>query len=318
MLKGDLTILVGDVREKLKELPDDSIHCVVTSPPYFSLRDYGMPGQIGREDTLDDYIATLVGVFRQMRRCLRPEATFWLNIGDTFAYDSKWGGSTGGRHSEALHGQTGIARARRTTGLEDGQLCGIPWRVALALQADGWFLRCDVVWHKTNGYPEGRVADRPTRTHEYLFLLAKQRDYYYDAEAIREDSAPSSAARAKYNDGTPSPKNLKGVEDGVYCGPTSMKKAYGQGKNKRSVWDVATAQNRDSNHYAAFPEKLIEPCILAGCPVGGFVLDPFAGSGTTPKVALKNQRKAVAIEINPDYVEEIDRRCRVIQPQLIL
>lgn len=309
-----IQLLQGDNRVILPTLPPASVQCVITSPPYFGLRDYGVEGQIGGEATPQAYVKTLVGVFDHVWRVLKDDGTVWLNLGDSYANDTKWGGVTGGKHAKGLHGTTGIGRNRTNTGLPSKSLIGIPWRVALALQDAGWTLRCDIIWHKTSCLPES-MKDRPTRCHEYIFLLSKQEHYYYNADAIREESAPSSVARARYNNRAPSPKNLQGVDEGVYAGPVSTAKAYGQGRNKRSVWSVAPAQYADA-HFATFPERLIEPCILAGSQPGDTVLDPFAGSGTVGRVALKHNRSALLIELNPAYVEQQEQRLDGVQPFL--
>jgi DNA modification methylase len=300
-----LTIINGDALQSLKGLEGESVHCCVTSPPYWKQRNYGHASQIGREPTPAAFVDRLADVFDEVRRVLRPDGTCWVNINDTYANDGKWGGSSGNRNYRSAEG--GYSRDGYTTGLPPKSLCLIPARFALALQDRGWIVRCDLIWEKPNGLPE-KVADRPTRNHEYLFLLTKKPHYYFDASAIQEESAPSSIARAKYNNGKPSPKNLSGVAAGVFRGPVSTKKAYGQGRNKRSVWSVATQQLRDE-HYAAYPENLIKPCIEAGCPAGGTVLDPFGGSGTTGRVALELGRRAIVIELNPTYIPLIERRC---------
>ena len=192
--------MVGDAREKLTELPDDSVHCVMTSPPYWHLRKYhGQDGMIGCEPTLKEHLDNLVEVFREVRRVMRPDATLWLNYGDAYANDAKWGGSTGGKHNKRLHGKTGIGRAKRKTGFKPKDLMGLAWRVAFALQDDGWYLRRDIIWHKTNPMPES-AKDRPTTAHEYLFLLSKKSRYYYDQEAIKEPvSGTANARTAKHN-----------------------------------------------------------------------------------------------------------------------
>jgi DNA modification methylase len=189
-----IRIINGDCRDVLRTLEDASVNCCVTSPPYFGLRDYGVDGQIGLEQTPDEYVAEMVAVFREVRRVLRDDGTLWLNLGDSYANDGKWGGSSGGKHASALHGKSGIGRGKVTTGLKPKDLIGIPWRVAFALQADGWYLRQDIIWHKPNPMPES-VTDRCTKAHEYVFLLSKSPRYYFDADAIAEQVAESSIAR---------------------------------------------------------------------------------------------------------------------------
>lgn len=268
---------LGDCLESLRQMPDQSVHCCVTSPPYFGLRDYGVDGQIGLEPTPDEFVAALVAVFREVRRVLRNDGTLWLNIGDSFAMDSKWGGSTSGKHARGLHGGADGRKLRRLTGIPDKNLIGIPWMLAFALRADGWLLRQDIIWHKPNAMPSP-AKDRCTQSHEHIFLLAKSGRYYFDSEAIKEPAAD------------------------------------GSGRNRRDVWSVNTRGMKGA-HFATFPPDLIEPCILAGCPVGGTVLDPFGGSGTTAGVALAHGRKAILCEINPEYADLVPARIDSILPR---
>jgi DNA modification methylase len=271
------TIICGDALEVAKTLPDESVNCIVTSPPYFGLRDYGEDGQIGLERSPQEYIEKLVALFAELRRALRSDGTCWLNLGDSHANmnrttttdqsvakNSKRRRSNGDPYGELKEGKR-VARESNTLGLKEKDLIGIPWRVAFALQTDGWWLRQDIVWSKPNGMPES-VTDRPTMSHEYVFLLTKKAHYWYDSYAIREPSSKSSQDRAKYNGKeTKRPKAQQGVDNGTFCGMPSMDKAYGQGRNKRSVWEVAT-QPFSGAHFAVFPEALIEPMILVGCP----------------------------------------------------
>lgn len=283
-------ILNADCRDALKGMDAASVHCCVTSPPYFGLRDYGVDGQIGLEPTPDGYVAELVGVFREVRRVLRDDGTLWLNLGDSYANDAKWGGASGGKHVSALHGNSGIGRAKKNTGLKAKDLIGIPWRVAFALQADGWYLRQDIIWHKPNPMPES-VRDRCTKAHEYVFLLSKSERYYFDAGAIAEPSV-KGAAGSSFSEGKTAAHQL---------GRSSLsERVEAETRNKRSVWTVATKSFSEA-HFATFPPELIEPCILAGCPEGGTVLDPFGGAGTTALVASRLQRSSVLIELNPEY-----------------
>jgi DNA modification methylase len=265
-------IHIGDCRDILRTLPDESVHCCVTSPPYFGLRDYGVDGQIGQETTPEEYVSQMVDVFREVRRVLRADGTLWLNLGDSYANDGKWGGSSSGFNINT--GPTGGEgnRKKRQTGLKPKDLIGIPWMVAFALRADGWWLRQDIVWHKPSTMPES-VTDRCTKSHEYIFLLSKSERYHFDADAIREPASSNGRDR----------------------------------RNKRSVWTVPAAQFRDA-HFATFPADLIVPCILAGCPLGGVVLDPFGGAGTTGLVCDKLGRSAVLIELNPEYAAMAERR----------
>lgn len=261
------TILHGDALAILRQLPDQCVQCCVTSPPYWNLRDYGVPGQIGLEQTPQDFIEKLVSVFGEVRRVLRDDGVLWLNLGDTYANDNKWGGATSGKHGSALHG-TNATSDRRTTGLAPKNLVGIPWRVAFALQDDGWILRSDVIWHKPTAMPES-VLDRPTSAHEHVFLFAKKKHYYYDADAIREPLA----AKTFTTFGTkhrPQGNDALGLVKSDNWGSTVHERKprlTGDGEiagaNKRNVWTVAS-QPFPGAHFAVMPEKLVEPCILAG------------------------------------------------------
>lgn len=299
-------LLIGDCRERLRELEAESVHCCVTSPPYFGLRDYGVDGQIGLEETPDAFVAQMVEVFREVRRALRGDGTLWLNLGDSYANDGKWGGTSGGKHVPALHGATSIGRGRKTTGLKPKDLIGIPWRVAFALQADGWYLRQDIIWVKPNPMPES-VRDRCTKAHEYLFLLSKGPRYHFDAEAIAEAAArpegPGTLDTHKYKYG----EAYKAGAGEHRTAANLDKIGPRETRNKRSVWTVGSEPFKGA-HFATFPPSLIEPCILAGCPVGGTVLDPFGGAGTTGLVADRLQRNAVLIELNPAYAEIARKR----------
>ena len=368
----DLSVLVGDARERLKELPDGSVHCCVTSPPYFGLRDYGVDGQMGLEATPAEFVAGMVALFREVRRVLRDDGTLWLNLGDSYASSGRGGNPTresstlegsnvsqeqsmvkrrgsqlpAGFHETARQaGNVGRAWVPPPVGMREKNLIGIPWRVAFALQEDGWYLRQDIIWSKPNPMPES-VRDRCTKAHEYLFLLSKAPRYYFDADAIAEPLGESSIARlAQDIDGQTGSNRVPGKTNGTMkavgrraAGNKSHKgeTAYRSGdermrtkaglvsfaererakveagdligtRNKRSVWTVAT-QPFSGAHFATFPPALIEPGILAGCPVGGTVLDPFGGAGTTAGVALKHNRRAILIEINRDYAGDLMRR----------
>jgi DNA modification methylase len=352
-----VTIRHGDCREVIRTLPDKSVHCCVTSPPYFGLRDYGMSGQIGLEPTPDDFVAELVAVFREVRRVLSDDGTLWLNLGDSYAGSGR-GGYAGGKSS--LQGTTAgqdnsrVARgsqlaaglhARQVTegalgrawvpppiGLKQKDLIGIPWMVAFALRADGWYLRQDIIWSKPNPMPES-VQDRCTKAHEYIFLLSKSRRYHYDADAIAEGLAEASVERlsqptiaqqqgsrrvpGKTNGSMKAvaKRSKDGDEDSRNPGsrPHSLSEFEAKNgreypkRNKRSVWEVTT-QPFSEAHFATFPPVLIEPCIKAGCPAGGTVLDPFGGAGTTGMVADRLGRDAVLIELNPEYAAIAERR----------
>jgi len=306
----DLKILQGDCVQSLKQLADESVQCCVTSPPYFGLRDYGHDGQIGLEETPDEYVAKIVKVFREVRRVLRKDGTLWLNLGDSYA-------STGGAHGNRDDNQLGVGakrthafgggdqQARRAPlGLKPKDLIGIPWRVAFALQADGWYLRQDIIWHKPNPMPES-VQDRCTKAHEYVFLLSRSEKYFYNNKSIAEPVAESSVKRLTQ----PNIGNQLGSDrvPGKTNGPM---KAVGNcdSRNRRTVWTINT-QGFKGAHFATFPVELPRLCILAGSKAGDVVLDPFGGSGTTGQVALELGRSAILCELNPEYVELIRRRC---------
>lgn len=316
-----LTIHQGDALAVLKGLPDDSVNCCVTSPPYWGLRDYKDENQLGLEDTPEKYVRNLVRVFREVRRVLRDDGTFWLVIGDTYSAGSAWTDEDDKRLRERFKGQTAEhkpgrgskIKPHRSPNLPPKNLVGIPWKVAFALQADAWYLRAEVIWSKPNCMPES-ISDRPTRSHENIFLLTSSRKYEYNADLIRELLAEDSLARAlrerhggKYQDADPAEHGniKKGANYGKGGDPEKI--APSGGRNKRSVWEVATQAFPDA-HFATFPPKLIEPCILAGCPQGGTVLDPFMGSGTTGIVSLNNKRKFIGIELNPEYVAMAEKR----------
>ena len=320
-----LQILQGDCRETLRSLPDGSVNCCVTSPPYYGLRDYGVDGQIGLEPTPEEYVAQMVSVFREVRRVLRDDGTCWLNLGDSY-YAAGWESrrrsqiGSGGFAPEDRRSHTGVVE-----GLKVKDLIGIPWRVAFALQADGWWLRQDIIWSKPNPMPES-VTDRCTKAHEYIFLLSKSAKYYYDNDAVKEPVAESTVGRGKVDFGGAKGREYKkGIQqaDPNYRGGSEQwgrtfdyTESCKNGRNRRSVWTVATTPYAEA-HFATFPPKLIEPCILAGCPEGGTVLDPFGGSGTTGMVALKHKRNAILCELNSAYIEMIHKRCEGLQPALI-
>lgn len=278
-------ILCGDAVEKLRTIEPGSIYTCVTSPPYYRLRDYGTEGQIGLETAPSEYIEHLLRVFREVKRVLREDGTLWIVIGDCYYGHKALGGNQSGSTDSLLKRK---------------DLIGIPWMLAFALRADGWNLRQDIIWHKPNCMLEG-VRDRCTRSHEYLFLLSKSDRYYFDSDAIREPftSPARTGERRSYQSGCASSFDMKSghiKQRGNFAGlPLNP-----LGRNKRDVWTVASG-NSQGIHFAAFPEKLIEPCIQAGCPKGGVVLDPFAGSGTTGVTAKRLGRSFIGIEINPNY-----------------
>jgi DNA modification methylase len=372
----DATFLQGDCRHLLPQLPAASVHCAISSPPYWSLRDYGLEpsvwggepgcahawgteghstqrlrngegsttakqavpvtlhpstgqhcrlcaawrGCLGLEPQPDCrgwatgapcgacYVCHMVEVFRGVRRVLRDDGTLWVNLGDSYAP------SGGGGHKD-WHKNPGLSHSARrggvphrtTPGLKPKDLCGLPWRVALALQADGWLLRSDIIWHKPNPMPES-VRDRPTKSHEYLFLLAKKPRYFYDAEAVKEAACC-----------TPRPTTSRMhagvkralVHEGAIVTSTLGYNRPALGRNRRSVWTLATAPFKAA-HFATFPPRLVEPCLLAGCPVGGTVLDPFAGAGTVALVAAQHGRASIGMELNPAYIALAEARLKEI------
>jgi DNA modification methylase len=389
-LPSGVTLRAGDALATLRTVPDESVHCIVTSPPYWGLRDYrlkpllwddGWRGAFGLEPTPQLYVQHCVAIFREARRVLRDDGTLWLNMGDSYNQGPKGQGSLLTRRGKRV----GPNRSNHQIGLKPKDLIGLPWRVAFALQADGWWLRTEIIWHKKNPMPES-VRDRPTRAHEYLFLFAKSARYYYDAAAIQEPASENTHRRIsqvnlpqqqggsktelyqqnfvkKNRDRKPveiiqalarkygiNPKAASAwphTPSGWDTGPGSHRELIGRYKpagknsrihqdrdprhpsarkikqnpsfaaacsqqvvlhrNKRTVWTLETAPYRGA-HFATYPPKLIEPCILAGCPPGGVVLDPFAGSGTTGAVALALGRRALLIELNPRYLPLIRQR----------
>lgn len=295
-------IWIGDCRETLRLLPRQSVHTCVTSPPYFGLRDYGHGEQIGLEPTPDEFVAAMVEVFREVRDVLRDDGTLWLNLGDSYNANGRKGHGTRQGHKQGTNRASAADQdfVRPTApGLKEKELLGIPWRVAFALQADGWYLRQDIIWHKPNPMPES-VRDRCTKAHEYIFLLSKRPSYYFDHEAIKEPSAAPEASAARYKSAFGGAKNKELLDtDQVHTRPIGMREFDGK-RNKRDVWTVATRPYKGA-HFATFPPALIEPCVLAGAPVGGTVLDPFGGAGTTGLVAEQHGRHSVLCELNPEY-----------------
>lgn len=273
-------------------LADGSVNCCVTSPPYYGLRDYGNPDQLGLEPTPEDYVANMVTVFREVWRVLRDDGTCWLNLGDSYAGSSQTGGT---KHLETNRREKRMFKSsQQLAGRKPKDLIGIPWLVAFALQRDGWYLRSDIIWHKPNCMPES-VTDRPTKAHEYVFLLTKNARYWYDADAV--------AVRTTYPGDT---RHLRTDKTQEYARPDNGSRfrtgnATGLYRNRRSVWTVAT-QPYSGAHFATFPPALIEPMIKAGCPVDGLVLDPFAGSGTTLQVARNLGRRGIGLDISAEYL----------------
>jgi len=313
-------ILLGDALRKLRNLPCESVNCCVTSPPYFGLRDYGVQGQIGLETTPEEYIAHLVEIFNEVRRILRSDGTAWINIGDCYA-GSGIGRYADGHHSEGKKQATntgsvlGCLKRTSSDGCKAKDLIGIPWMLAFALRADGWYLRQDIIWEKPNAMPES-VKDRCTKSYEHIFLLAKNSRYYFDHEAIKEprkDARNNAPVAGSFGAFGPPQSRFRGsgnllrkqrpapgnIHPSRFCGNIPYN-GEDLRRSKRDVWSVAT-QGYKGSHFAVFPEKLVEPCILAGCPEGGTVLDPFTGSGTTGVVAKRLRRNFVGIELNPAY-----------------
>ena len=343
-----MRIINGDCLTELKKLPNESVNCCVTSPPYYGLRDYGCEGQIGLEKTPEEYVEKMVAVFREVRRVLADDGTLWLNLGDSYANNkdgNTQGSSTSGLHYtnpnkdlEQFRNEQQFKK-RVPLGLKPKDLIGIPWRVAFALQADGWYLRQDIIWHKPNPMPES-VKDRCTKSHEYIFLHTKSAKYFYDAEAIMEPAVygeqhankktswgtnrkhPNKANVSNYafigdnhtchkrkNDGTNYGGNGTGFKD--HSGYSNLENPYI--RNKRSVWTITTKPFREA-HFATFPEEIPRTCILAGSKKGDTILDPFSGAGTTGVVAEKLDRKYIGIELNPQYTKLAEDRILNVQP----
>lgn len=300
-------ILCGDAVEQLKTLADGSVNMCVTSPPYYGLRDYGESGQIGIEQTPDEYIARLVEVFDEVKRVLAKDGTLWLNIADSYAGSGKGPMtiSQSGKNKDVFNMENRVYEVpKKWSGIKPKDLIGIPWMLAFALRERGWYLRSEVIWNKKNCLPEN-VKDRPTKCHEQLFLLSKSPKYYYDYKAIQEPLKQVSVERYKRGRSA----------DGKYVGTQGISSAKEnsldfdqQFRRKRDVWEVSTNSYRMDEHFAMFPEKLIEPCILAGSAVGGVVLDPFFGSGTTGAVAKRYGREFIGIDLNARYLEKAKER----------
>jgi len=279
-------------------MPDASVQCCVTSPPYWALRDYGVEGQLGLEETPDAYVERLVGIFAEVRRVLRTDGTCWINLGDSYAgAPGGFQGQTGERFSRTFTAKSDFVK--RGPGLKVKDLVGVPWAAAFALRADGWWLRSEIIWHKLNPMPEA-MKDRPTRSHEQVFLLSKSATYFFDQDAIREPHSRewwTESVGAEYMT----------AKDGRIDGGKRKGSGNPAGRNVRTVWTLAS-EPYDEAHFATFPEELPRRCVLAGSRVGDTVLDPFAGSGTTLAVADAHQRAFVGIELNPEYAEMARRR----------
>ena len=303
----------GDCLETLKTFASESINCCVTSPPYFGLRDYGVDGQIGMEHTPDDFVNSLVTVFREVRRVLKDDGTLWVNLGDSYSAhkDCKSIGQSlaKGTTRENAHviekskNRTSDSKMLKSVGLKNKDLIGIPWMVAFALRADGWWLRQDIIWSKKNPMPES-VTDRCTKAHEYIFLLSKSKQYYFDNDAIRGPIKLTEGDTVRFRERKTSSPFGNRDED---TQQREVKYDEIKGANKRSVWTVNTKPYSGA-HFATFPEELITDCIKAGCPENGIVLDPFGGAGTTAVVARKLNRNYLLCELNPDYIKIAENR----------
>lgn len=326
-------IYQGDSLEVLKTFEDNSIDCCVTSPPYYALRDYGVDGQIGLEETPEKYIERLTEVFMEVYRVLKPNGTLWLNIADSY-----WGG--GWRNASFNEHSGNIQKGSRGTHCGDSMpackgnigvykpkdLIGIPWMLAFSLRNAGWFLRQDIIWHKPNPMPES-VTDRCTKSHEYIFLLSKSQKYYFDYEAIQEEATGYDGRKDTMMKGSKKYDTQimpnQSVQSMARNGHERWKfKASTTGglcpvRNKRDVWSINVKPNKEA-HFATYPQELVSTCVLAGCPERGIVLDPFMGSGTTGIVANKLGRYYVGIELNPEYVEMAERRIGLEKSQLKL
>lgn len=322
-----MNIFTGDALEVLQNLPSGCCRTCVTSPPYFGLRNYETHGQIGLENTPDEYVDRLVNVFREVHRVLKDDGTLWLNVGDSYATRSGSQPPTNTRNS------CGHTKKKVPKGYKCKDLLGIPWQIAFALRADGWYLRQDIIWHKPNCMPES-VRDRCTKSHEYIFLLSKMPNYYYDSESISEPISESSTKRYMQNIESQNGSNRQpgktngNMKDalprfgGIKYGGCMREEARTKSgnlyiptlrRNKRDVWSVSTAHFKGA-HFATFPEELVRPCILAGSEPGDIVLDPFAGSGTTGVVAVQEGRDFIGIDLNPEYVKMAETRiCNAMQ-----
>ena len=297
----------GDAATVIQTWPDAFIDCCVTSPPYWGLRDYGVEGQLGLESTPEEFTAKIVEVFREVKRVLKPGGTLWLNLGDSYAGGGRGGGAENAKQGTNKGSLSEVVRSgkfKNIQGIKTKDLVGIPWMVAFALRADGWYLRQDIIWHKPNPMPES-VTDRCTKAHEYIFLMSKSKKYYYDYDTIKVDAIDKESYKGRRFRG---PKAIAKHGGRPNHNPNTMDKGnLADGKtfekvNKRSVWTVTTKPYSEA-HFATFPPDLITPCILAGCPKDGLVLDPFMGSGTTAMVAYENNRNYIGCELNSEYIK---------------
>jgi DNA modification methylase len=305
------TIFYEDCRTGLCNLPDKSINCCVTSPPYFGLRDYGVSEQIGLEETPEAYIQKLVEIFREVRRILRDDGTVWINIGDSYAGSGRGKGDINKKGIQQKASYVGdFIKAYRIKGYKNKDLIGVPWMLAFALRADGWYLRQDIIWHKPNPMPES-VTDRCTKSHEHIFLFTKSARYYFDYQSILEPAAFDGRKDTTMKGSVKYLETSTGLQQQSFASKGherwSNKVLNKPMRQKRDVWTVCTAPEKEA-HFACFPQKLILDCIKAGCPEGGTVLDPFMGSGTTAVVARKLNRNYVGFELNPEYMKIADAK----------
>lgn len=324
-------VFLGDSAEILRGFPDESVDCVVTSPPYYGLRDYGVEGQIGLEDSPEAFVERLVMVFREVKRVLKKDGTCWVNLGDSYCGTGDKGDYKDPKYKDGRNGQS-VAKNRSLEGYKAKDLIGIPWMFAFAMRADGWYLRQDIIWAKPNPMPES-VTDRCVKIHEYIFLFSKSKTYYFDYRAIQEECVDEAykkredsegeerkssqgyalAGGHRNNSGGFNKKSKNTEYDGQTPNSMHLRRLEGEKdkvyekRNKRDVWSVNVQPTKEA-HFATYPQKLITPCILAGCRVGGVVLDPFMGSGTTGIVARKLERNFIGIELNPEYRNMAERR----------
>jgi len=304
-------IICGDALETLKNFPDESINCSITSPPYYGLRDYHKKEQIGREKTVEEYLDRLINVFREVRRVLKKDGTCFIVIGDSYAGTSSKKEQRDPKYPKGRNGQN-PSITQKVLGYKSKDLMGIPWRLAFALREDGWYLRSDIIWHKENAMPEA-CKDRPTRSYEHIFLLSKSPRYYYDYDSLAEPM--KEVSKKRYVRGRSKENKYLNENSGAKIQKINEARGYGQYKgdnipqfrNKRDIWTINTTSFR-GNHYAAFPPKLAEICTIAGCPKGGIILDPFIGSGTVGLIALLHNRKYIGIELNEEYVDLARKR----------
>lgn len=328
------TIVNAECLEHLKQMPDNCLDCVITSPPYYGLRDYGCEGQVGLEDTPEDYVQRLVDIFHEVKRCLKPTGTLWLNLGDSYCGTGDKGNYQDPKYKNGRNGKA-VAKNKIVQGCKKKDLIGIPWMVAFALRADGWYLRQDIIWAKPNPMPES-VKDRCTKSHEYIFLLTKSPKYYFDYEAIQEEATGYDGRKDTMLKGSPKyateeivPKGVKRqtmasrghqrwkfknlADKGQQPNSMHLRRADGAAdeqypvRNKRDVWSVCPKPSSEA-HYAMYPEELVKYCVEAGSPIGGVVFDPFMGSGTTAAVAKKFDRHYYGTELNPKFYEIAIRR----------